>query len=135
MSSTENSPLNVTDEQMTTIYRASDVLLAPDRPAFLAALADRLRAEPIVGDGNIGRAIRELQRQYLRPPLKTEAHAPKHEFPSIFRGRADRQHLPSGRPNKPVLQTASNEDGASCEQDDQVDSKCAPGLICGNDLA
>ena len=93
MSSTELSPLNVTDEQMTMIYRAIDVLLPPDRPAFLA-LADRLRA--IVGDGNIGRSIRELQRQYLRPPLKIEAHAPKHEFSSIFRGRADRPHLPSG---------------------------------------
>jgi hypothetical protein len=41
MSSTENSPLDVTDEQMTMINRASDALLPPDRPAFLAALADR----------------------------------------------------------------------------------------------
>jgi hypothetical protein len=77
------------DEQMTMIYRASDALLPPDRPAFLSALADRLRGEPIVGDGSIGRAIRELQRQYLRPPLKTEAHAAKHEFSGFFRRRGD----------------------------------------------
>ena len=56
--STENSPLHVTDEQMSMINRASDALLLPDRPAFLAALADRLRTEPVVGDGSIGRAIR-----------------------------------------------------------------------------
>jgi hypothetical protein len=89
VSFTENLPLEVTDEQMTMIYRASDALLPPDRPAFLSALAVRLRGEPIVGDGSIGRAIRELQRQYLRPPLKTEAHAPKHEFSGFFRRRAD----------------------------------------------
>jgi hypothetical protein len=29
-------PLHVTDEQMTMIYRASDVLLPPDRAAFMA---------------------------------------------------------------------------------------------------
>ena len=73
-----NSPLAVTDEQMSMIYRASDALLPQDQPAFLTALATRLRAEPIVGDGSIGRAIREVQRQYLQPPLKTEAHAPKY---------------------------------------------------------
>ena len=89
MSFTENSPVEVTDEQMTMIYRASDALLPPDRPAFLSALADRLRGEAIVGDGSIGRAIRELQRQYLRPPLKTEAHAAKHEFSGFFRRRGD----------------------------------------------
>jgi hypothetical protein len=73
-----NSPLAVTDEQMTMIYRASDALLPQDQPAFLTTLATRLRAEPIVGDGSIGRAIREVQRQYLQPPPKTEAHAPKY---------------------------------------------------------
>jgi hypothetical protein len=73
----DNSPLNVTDEQLATICRASDVLLPPDRPAFLAALENRLRGE-VIGDGAIGRAIRELQWEYLRPTTG-DKHAPKHE--------------------------------------------------------
>lgn len=71
-----STPLAVTDEQLSMIYRAAQPLLPPDRLAFLAALADRLRGEAIVGDGSIARAIRELQRQFFRPP-RGEAHAPK----------------------------------------------------------
>jgi hypothetical protein len=82
-------PVAVTDEQLSMIYRAAEPLLPPDRLAFLAALADRLRGEPIVGDGSIARAIRELQRQCFRPP-RGELHAPKINIrdpgPAIGRG-------------------------------------------------
>jgi hypothetical protein len=73
-----NSPLAVTDEQMTMIYRASDALLPQDQPAFLTALATRLRAEPIVGDGSIGPRHPRSQRQHLQLPPKTKAYAPKY---------------------------------------------------------
>ena len=50
------------------IMLACEPLLPIDRDAFLRALANRLSGEPELGDGCVGRAIRELQRTFWRPP-------------------------------------------------------------------
>jgi len=42
------------------ILRACEPLLPADRDPFLRALAHRLSGEPELGDGVVGRAIREL---------------------------------------------------------------------------
>jgi hypothetical protein len=50
------------------VMRACEVLQPVDRDAFLRALAHRLRGEEI-GDGTVGRAIRELLHGgFFRPP-------------------------------------------------------------------
>ena len=59
-------PIGVTDSQLQMIIGACEPLLPADRDAFLRALAHRLSGEPELGDGVVGRAIRELQRTFWR---------------------------------------------------------------------
>jgi len=51
--------LSLSDAQMSAVARACEAIHPSDRDAFLRALAHRLRGETI-GDGSIGRAIRDL---------------------------------------------------------------------------
>ena len=48
--------------------RACEPLLPCDRDLFLRALAHALRNEPELGNGAVFRAIRQLQREFWRPP-------------------------------------------------------------------
>lgn len=70
-------PLALTDEQYLAVCQACEPLLPIDRDAFLRALAQRLSSEPELGDGIIGRAIRELQREFWRPPVAPNNSAPR----------------------------------------------------------
>jgi hypothetical protein len=54
-------PLALTDGQYSAVVAACEPLLPTDRDAFLRALAHRLQAEPELGDGVVGRAIREVR--------------------------------------------------------------------------
>jgi len=60
-------PISLSDDQLTTITNAAEVLHPRDRTAFMEAVAARLQ-EQAIGDGIIGRLCRELQAQFLRPP-------------------------------------------------------------------
>src|SRR5262249_49363769 len=55
-------PLELTDEQLSFIMEILKPIEAPERAAFLEALAIRLRQEAVVGDGNQYRISRELLR-------------------------------------------------------------------------
>jgi hypothetical protein len=47
-----------------------------DRGPFLRAVAHRFRGLSEVGDGAFGRGLRELLRQFFRPPLqRSQVHA------------------------------------------------------------
>jgi hypothetical protein len=49
-----------------------------ERDAFLAALLQQFAGRTEIGDGELFRTLRELQRQHFRPPSAT--HIP-HKFP------------------------------------------------------
>jgi hypothetical protein len=49
----------LTDSQMSAIARACEAIQPVDRDPFLRALTHRLRGEEI-GDGSVGRAIRDV---------------------------------------------------------------------------
>jgi hypothetical protein len=52
-----------------------DFLLQPvERSAFLSALAVLFQGRSEIGGGEFGRSIRELQRQYFKPPTETETN-------------------------------------------------------------
>jgi hypothetical protein len=60
--------MNLTEQQTLAIIHAIRPLQAHERVAFTNALAALLAGRHEVGDGELGRMIRDLQRQYFRPP-------------------------------------------------------------------
>jgi hypothetical protein len=63
-------PLSLSDSQLDAVMRAAEPLLPLGRDPFLRAVAQRLRSEPTIGDGLVGRVCKELQREFMR-------HAPQ----------------------------------------------------------
>jgi hypothetical protein len=66
------SPLRLTDEQLTAVYRAAAPLYIHDRGAFLQAVADALQGQEL-GDGAVFRAIAAAQKRFYDPPLSSNA--------------------------------------------------------------
>ena len=60
-------PIGLTDEQLLAIQRAAAPLHPQDRGSYLEKVAELLNGHEI-GDGLVGRAAREAQRQFLRAP-------------------------------------------------------------------
>lgn len=69
MQDSPTTPLHVTDGQLKTIMEICAPLQPLARVAFLEALANRLRGE-VLGDGTVGRACRELQREFRDVELR-----------------------------------------------------------------
>jgi hypothetical protein len=63
------TPLPLTDDQLATIQRAAAPIAAPDRVAFLAAVAQALQGREI-GDGVVARVCAEQQRKWFTPPAE-----------------------------------------------------------------
>ena len=61
-------PISLSDEQMNALFAAAQPLLPRDRSTFLASVAARFSGRTEVGDGELGRAIRELQHDYFKAP-------------------------------------------------------------------
>jgi hypothetical protein len=57
--------LSLSDEEMAVIWAAAEPIPRHRRGDFLKAVANALAANPAVGPGNIHRAIRETQREFL----------------------------------------------------------------------
>lgn len=70
--------LKLTDSQQWQVIRATNPLDMLQRDAFLAALLQQFAGRTEIGDGELFRTLRELQRQHFRPPSAT--HLP-HKFP------------------------------------------------------
>jgi hypothetical protein len=62
----------LTDAQALAIVHATRPLQEHEQAAFLEALAALLAGRDTIGDGELGRVLRELQRQHFRPPTDTE---------------------------------------------------------------
>jgi hypothetical protein len=64
----------LTDRQVGAVIDAVRPLQADERTAFLASLCELLLFSQIeMGDGTLGRALRELQRKHFRPPTDEDA--------------------------------------------------------------
>lgn len=75
----ELRPLSLTDEQFIAVCNAAQPLQPVDRSAFLSAIAYFFVGRSEVGDGELGRAIRELQLGYFKAPsgIEVARTAPK----------------------------------------------------------
>jgi hypothetical protein len=78
-------PIFLNDEELTAVFAAAQPIEPGRRSAFLEALASRLRGQE-VGPGAVGRAIRELQRDFWTPPLST-AEIGESDQPRMRRGK------------------------------------------------
>jgi hypothetical protein len=70
MPANHSNPISLSDSQLQQVLAAAAVLHVADRDAFLRSVAERLRHQQ-VGDGAVGRAVREAQREYFRAPRDT----------------------------------------------------------------
>ena len=71
--------MTLTDDQQMAILRATAPLEQHQRSAFMATLYSLLAGRHSIGDGELYRFLRELQRQYFSPPIINE-HQPSHEL-------------------------------------------------------
>jgi hypothetical protein len=62
----EAHPISLSDDQLTQIMQCAEPLAPPDRSAFLEAVAVALRSHPVVGDGIVGRVVRQVQATFQR---------------------------------------------------------------------
>ena len=58
----------LTNAQELAVTHAARPLPPTERTAFLAALEALFAGRNDVGDGELGRALRDPQRKYFRPP-------------------------------------------------------------------
>jgi hypothetical protein len=65
--------LALTDGQMSAVTDAAAPLHPRDRGTFRQAVAARFTDRDQVGDGELGRALRELQREFRNPPIRTDS--------------------------------------------------------------
>ena len=64
------------DSQVAVITSLAGPLQAPERQAFMSALFEQLlswRSGYRIGDGELHRVLRELQRAYFKPPETEES--------------------------------------------------------------
>jgi hypothetical protein len=61
-------PLALTDDQLSAVWTACQPLAPDQRVGFLEALAAELRGLDDIGDGQLFRAIRAVQRKHFDPP-------------------------------------------------------------------
>ena len=64
-------PLSLSDAQMTALLHAAQPLDRDLREPFLRAVAQVLQGRTL-GDGEVFRTIREVQREFWHPPIETQ---------------------------------------------------------------
>jgi hypothetical protein len=62
-------PIALSDAQLDAIFAAARPLAVRDRDGFLQAVAEQLHGRRDLGDGDVDRAIRAVQRRFFDPPL------------------------------------------------------------------
>jgi hypothetical protein len=62
-------PIRLTDAQITAVFAAARPIPVGARDAFLHELAAALAGITDIGDGDVARAIRAVQRLHFDPPL------------------------------------------------------------------
>jgi hypothetical protein len=67
-----SKPLGLSDQQFVQLVNCADQIHRTDRDRFVRAVAARFQGRSEVGDGEFGRALRELLHGgYFRPPVMT----------------------------------------------------------------
>jgi hypothetical protein len=75
--------LALSDAQVNHIQLVSQPLQPQERAAFMARLFEDLLRREEVGDGELGRLLRDLQGRYFKPPAIDEREAPRWDSRSL----------------------------------------------------
>jgi hypothetical protein len=68
-------PLGLSDSQFVQLVNCADQVHRADRDAFLRTVANRFQGRSDVGDGEFGRALREiLHSGFFKAPVMTIPH-------------------------------------------------------------
>ena len=63
-----DKPISVSESQLAAILRAAAPLRQQDVEDYMRMVAEQLRARPMIGDGDVYRAVEVAQRKYFDPP-------------------------------------------------------------------
>lgn len=63
------NPISLSDDELSFIMRVTEPLNPHDRSAYLHALAELLRQEPVIGPGVLYRVAKKLLPEFWRPPV------------------------------------------------------------------
>jgi hypothetical protein len=79
--------IQISEAQLCAIFAAANALHPADRDQFIAAVATELAGQAIIGDGSVGRAIRNAQARFAHPepdplPPRWARERPRFEKPS-----------------------------------------------------
>jgi hypothetical protein len=80
-------PLALSDEQLDAVFRAARPLRVADRDAFLQEVAAALQGRSEIGDGDVYRAIAEVQRKFWDPPqlaISRQSIPARQTKPAVF---------------------------------------------------
>jgi hypothetical protein len=68
-------PIHLTSDQLDAVQRAAAPLARERRQAFIDQVTTALQDVPVIGPGNLHRAIAEVQRQHFDPPRFSDSLA------------------------------------------------------------
>jgi hypothetical protein len=74
-----SKPIPLSDAQFAAVMAAAAPLQRQDVEGYLELVAEQLRARPIIGDGDVHRAIAIAQRAFFTPPLDTHLGVAKYD--------------------------------------------------------
>ena len=60
--------ISVSESQLASILRAAAPLRQQDVEDYMRMVAEQLRARPMIGDGDVYRAVEAAQHKYFDPP-------------------------------------------------------------------
>jgi hypothetical protein len=79
-------PIALTDAQLTAVFAAARPLAVQDRDPFLQEVASLLAGIVDLGDGDVARAIRAVQRKHFDPPTLNPHAVPHRRLMAKVRG-------------------------------------------------
>jgi hypothetical protein len=72
-------PIPLSDAQFAAVMAAAAPLSRQDVEGYLELVAEQLRARPMIGDGDVHRAVEVAQRAFFRAPLDTHLGVSKYD--------------------------------------------------------
>jgi hypothetical protein len=74
-----SKPIPLSDAQFAAVMAAAAPLQRQDVEGYLELVAEQLRARPMIGDGDVHRAVELAQRAFFTPPLDTHLGVSKYD--------------------------------------------------------
>jgi hypothetical protein len=78
-SSMFSKPIPLSDAQFAAVMAGAAPLPRQDVQGYLELVAEQLRARPIIGDGDVHRAVEVAQKAFFTPPLDSHLGISKYD--------------------------------------------------------